>query len=171
MKLTKADVDRGLAQLLPHFPEAGHNAATLRALSADWLDLLTSEGVGQTEFAKAIRRAKLNCRFFPKMADLMEAVRYMREHPEPSDALQISDGSDQPLTPEEIDRNMRRFQALTAWCRGELSADGVEQAFSAIAREQDPRKADCAEKAIEASKIAKTAQRDSGYRVADNLRF
>ena len=69
------------------------------------------------------------------MADLMEAVRYMREHPEPSDALQISDGSDQQLSSEEIERNMRRFQALTAWCRGELSADGVEQAFSAIARE------------------------------------
>ena len=145
------------------------NLRSGRGLSSDNISLLAmeftedfeDEDVTPAEFERAYRRVRREANgYIPNSGRFLELIREER-----------SDGSDQQLSPEEIDRNMRRFQALTAWCRGELSADGVEQAFSAIAREQDPRKADCAEKAIEAPKIAKTAQRDSGYRVADNLRF
>lgn len=154
------------------------NLRSGRGLSSDNISLLAlefaedfeDEDVTPAEFERAYRRVRREANgYIPNSGRFLELIREERSRPRA--VPQLSDGSDQPLTPEEIDRNMRRFQALTAWCRGELSADGVEQAFSAIAREQGPRKADCAENAIEASKIAKTAQRDSGYRVADNLRF
>ena len=121
MELTKVDIDRGLAQLLPHFPEAGHNTATLRALSADWLDLLGGEDVSQAEFVAAIRQVKLKCKFFPKVADMMEAVRHMREHPASSDAVQLTDGSEAQLTQGEIDRNVRRLKILADQIAGKIT--------------------------------------------------
>ena len=122
MELTKADVDLGLAQLLPHFPEAGHNAVTLRALSADWLDLLSGEDVSKTEFVAAIRRAKMKCKFFPKVADLMEAVQHMREHPpEVDQSRQLTAQGEAPMSQEEIDRNVRRLKILADQIAGKIS--------------------------------------------------
>lgn len=117
------------------------NLRSGRGLSSDNISLLAleyaedfeDEDVSPAEFERAYRRVRREANgYIPNSGRFLELIREERSRPR---AVQLSDGSDQPLTPEEIDRNMRRFKALTAWCRGELSADGVEQAFLAIARE------------------------------------
>lgn len=118
------------------------NLRSGRGLSSDNISLLAmeftedfeDEDVTPAEFERAYRRVRREANgYIPNSGRFLELIREERSRPRA--VPQLSDGSDQQLSSEEIERNMRRFKALTAWCRGELSADGVEQAFSAIARE------------------------------------
>lgn len=79
--LTHDLIAQQLRPFLVLYPEAGHNGASLALLAGEWHDLLTEEDVQADEFVAAMRRVKKRCRFFPKIADVLEGVRDLREHP------------------------------------------------------------------------------------------
>lgn len=133
MLLTKTDVDRGLVQLLPHYPEAGHNGKSISILADDWFDLLSEEDVSSTEFAAALRQAKKRCRFFPKLADLMENIREIRANPPVIDQdRQLTAQGEAPMSQEQIDRNVRRLKILADQIAGKITADEADRLIAEV---------------------------------------
>lgn len=127
MELKLEDVQRALSKLVNHYPEAGHNGQTLSRLAADWLDLLGEEEVTKSQFSAGIRHAVKTCKFFPKVADVLEGVRAHRANPKPkpkSEALQIADRTSQhDPTPEEVAMNNERLNTIAQMLAGKLSMD------------------------------------------------
>ena len=101
---------------MTHYPESGHNLNTLGRLSFDWFDLLKEEGVTRPQFSAGIRHAVKTCRFFPKLADVLDGVKNYRTNPPAprSAALQIEEhtATSNSWTPEEIARNMERIEMI-----------------------------------------------------------
>ena len=131
MKLQTTDVQLALAKLLNHYPESGHNMTSIGKLAFDWHDLLTEEGVTQKQFSAGIRHAVKNCRFFPKLADVLAGVQQHREMPpQPRiNAMQIEDvTSRHDLTPEEIERNKERIAEILQMLAGQKSIDEAVEA-------------------------------------------
>ena len=134
MKLQTTDVQLALAKLLNHYPESGHNMTSIGKLAFDWHDLLTEEGVTQKQFSAGIRHAVKNCRFFPKLADVLEGVaKYREAPPQPKiNANQIEDvTSNHDLTPEEIERNKQRVAEILSMLKGQKSVDEAVAAVEA----------------------------------------
>lgn len=128
--LNSRTILRELTPLLVLYPEAGHNGNTIPALAEQWRDLLADEDVAEAEFLWAVRRAKKKCRFFPKIADIMEGVTEYREHPPATvdAAHRLPQESIVPLSPEEIARNQARLAILTKQFTGKLTAqEALEQ--------------------------------------------
>ena len=95
-------------------------------MAFDWHDLLVEEGVTQKQFSSGVRHAVKTCRFFPKLADVLEGVATYRERPpQPQvNAMQIEDvTSRHDLTPEEIERNKERLKTISDMLAGKLSTD------------------------------------------------
>lgn len=115
MNLQITDVQLALAKLLNHYPESGHNATSIGKLAFDWFDLLTEEEVTQPQFSAGVRHAVKNCRFFPKLADVLDGVKGHREKPnqrKDRPLLEASTASLRNFTPEEIERNKERVQII-----------------------------------------------------------
>jgi len=132
MMLQTTDIQCALAKLLNHYPESGHNATSIGKLAFDWHDLLTEEGVTRKQFSAGIRHAVKTCRFFPKLADVLEGVRGYRESPpQPkSDTLQIADTTSMhDVTPEEVERNKERIQIILKALSKELT---IEEAVEMV---------------------------------------
>ena len=135
MELTLMDVQRALAKLLNHYPEAGHNSSTISRLSVDWFDLLSEEKITQKQFSAGMRHAVKTCRFFPKLVDVLDGVRVYRESlpmPIRSGALQIEDhtATAENWTPEEVERNKKRVRLITDALAGRLSWDDAERSVA-----------------------------------------
>lgn len=107
------------------FPEAGHNGETIPHLAEQWQDLLADEDVAEPEFRWAMRRAKKRCRFFPKIADIMEGVTEYREHPPAriDAAHRLPQESSVPLSPEEIERNKARLEIIGQQAARKITAE------------------------------------------------
>ena len=74
------------------------------------------------------------CRFFPLMADILDAVQQYREAPpQPKiNANQIEDvTSNHDLTPEEIERNKQRVAEILSMLAGQKSIDEAVAAVEA----------------------------------------
>lgn len=123
--------------LLVLYPEAGHNGATLVLLAEQWQDLLADDGVNEAEFVWAMRRAKKHCRFFPKIADILEGVRAYREHPPPAATVdarhRLPEESVVPLTAEERARNVKKIAVLMAQAAHQISPEEAADELRAIA--------------------------------------
>ena len=81
MELTLRDVQAALAKLYSHYPEAGHNGDSLRQISADYFEDLTDDRTSAEEFADAVKLARRRCKFFPKIADIIEFRNELRANP------------------------------------------------------------------------------------------
>jgi len=81
MELKLADVQAALAKLYSHYPEAGHNGDSLRQISADYFEDLTDDRTSQAEFLQAVKLARRRCKFFPKIADIIELRNELRANP------------------------------------------------------------------------------------------
>ena len=131
MELTLMDVQRALAKLLNHYPEAGHNSSTISKLALDWFDLLREEGVTQAQFSAGMRYSVKNCRFFPKLADVLGGVRVYREKPIQGQNRPLLEGnttSTMNFTSEEIERNKKRTQiVLNVLAKKMTYEEGVEE--------------------------------------------
>ena len=117
MDLKITDVQSALLRLTNHYPEAGHNGTTTSKLAVDWFSLLIEDGVTQAQFVAGMRHAVKTCRFFPKLADVLEGVKNYREKPpapKKSGCLQIEEHTvnGDNLTKEEIERNMKRIEMV-----------------------------------------------------------
>lgn len=121
--------------LLVLYPEAGHNGATLVILAEQWQDLLADDAVDEAEFIWAMRWVKRHCRFFPKIADILEGVRAYREHPPATvDAKQrLAEESMVPVTPEERARNRKRIAVMLAQLSHQISPEEAADELQAIA--------------------------------------
>ncbi len=109
--------------LMAHYPESGHNGTTLGSVANDYFDDLLSEYVSSNEFKFAIVQVRKKCKFFPKMADILEAVNEYRKNPPPSKTVRIAEdcGQEAPLTPEQIERNKKRYWILSQISSGRIS--------------------------------------------------
>lgn len=109
--LTVNQVYKGLMTLIPHYPEAGHNGKTLAAISKDYAEDLNDEQVTSRQFHEAIKIVRKTSKWFPKLADILDAVRQHREKPrqQAGNHVQIEEYSSRhDLTPEEQAINRRR---------------------------------------------------------------
>ena len=124
-KLTTQTILRELTPLIVLYPEAGHNGASIEILAEQWADLLSDddEDVSEAEFLWAIRRAKKRCKFFPKVADIMEGVNEYRERPPATvdAAHRLPQESVVNLSPAEIERNKARLEILALQAQNKIS--------------------------------------------------
>lgn len=106
-------------------------------LAFDWHDLLTEEGVTQKQFSSGVRHAVKTCRFFPKLADVLEGVsRYRERPPEPTvDESRMIEAvtSHHDLTPEEIERNKARVKTIRDMLAGRMTMDDAVAAVDKLA--------------------------------------
>lgn len=89
------------------------------------------------QFSAGTRECVKTCSFFPKVSDVLKAVQSYRENPPQVEYghLQLSDStSHHDLTPEEIERNLARFDAIKRMLAGELS---MERALEAVEKAND----------------------------------
>lgn len=71
------------------------------------------EHVSPVQFEAAIKTVRRRCKYFPKMSDILEAVREYRANPPASDSLQIEDSSSyHDPTPEERKQFKDRINAI-----------------------------------------------------------
>ena len=80
-----------------------------------------------------MRQAKKRCRFFPKLADLMESIREIRANPPVIDQdRQLTAQGEAPMSQEEIDRNVRRLKALAGQIAGKITADEADRLIAEV---------------------------------------
>lgn len=132
MELQLAEVQRALSKLANHYPEAGYNGKTLISLAADWFDLLSEEKVTQKQFSAGVRHAVKTCRFFPKLADVLEGVRSYREAPTRISGtmtlrIEADTATAENLTAEERARNKERVRLITEALAGRMSMEDAER--------------------------------------------
>ncbi len=120
--------------LMAHYPESGHNGTTLGLVANDYYDDLVSEDVSRNEFKYSIIEVRKKCKFFPKMADILEAVNEYRKNPPPSNTLKIAEdcGEEAPLTPEQEERNNKRIVILSQISSGEISYEEGTKKIEAL---------------------------------------
>jgi hypothetical protein len=112
------------------FKSAGYGNDQLSRLSTEYLEDLQSEGVTLRQFEAAALSVRKRCRFFPSMADILDAVKEYRANPPvaTSGALQIADvTSRHDLTPEELERNQKRVQMIAEALAGRMSFEEAER--------------------------------------------
>lgn len=77
----------------------------IEILSVEYLDDLESENVSVKQFAWAAKHVSKWCKFFPKMADILEAVEMYRKNPPESDRKVIAYTPVTGLTQEQEEKN------------------------------------------------------------------
>ena len=139
MKMTEEDhntlnlmvVKKAVYSWSLRFPSQKSNEHLAR-LSKEYFEDLKSEGVTLKQFEAAALIVRKRCRFFPLMADILDAVQQYREAPpqQKINANQIEDvTSNHDLTPEEIERNKERIEDILQMLAGKKS---IEEAVEAV---------------------------------------
>ena len=113
------------------FKSAGYANEQLARLSMEYLEDLQSEGVTLRQFEAAALTVRKRCRFFPSMADILDAVKEYRANPPAaaaSGSLQIEDvTSKHDITPEEAERNRKRIELILKALKKRMSFEEAEQ--------------------------------------------
>lgn len=103
MELTLRDVQASLAKLCSHYPEAGHNGDSLRQISADYFEDLTDDRTSSEEFAEVVKLARRRCKFFPKIADIIELRNELRANPTRKPVAGLIEEESMVKTPEMME--------------------------------------------------------------------
>lgn len=116
------------------FKEAGYTPEQLKLLAVEYHQDLVEEQVTPAQFDEAAKIVRRRCKWFPKFAEIMEAVNEYRSKPRPtSDIAMIADHtSEHDLTPEEIARNKERIELITDMLAGKISAEEAEGRIRAL---------------------------------------
>ena len=141
MKMTEEDhntlnlmvVKKAVYSWSLRFPSQKSNEHLAR-LSQEYFEDLKSERVTLKQFEASALIVRKRCRFFPLMADILDAVQQYREAPpQPKiNANQIEDvTSNHDLTPEEIERNKQRVAEILSMLKGQKSIDEAVAAVEA----------------------------------------
>ena len=113
------------------FKDRSPDAAELTFLAKEFYRDLSEERVTGDEFAAADREVCKRNRFFPVMADILEAAeRYRAEKRAEKQRQPIALPDD--LTDYEIEQNKRRMAILVRQLSGELSVDEALEQQSKI---------------------------------------
>ncbi len=114
-----------LLKLVVHYPEAGHTGETIALISEDYFEDLTSEQVALNQFQAAMKIVRKRCKFFPKVADILEAKEEYCRNPERfggSSTLQIMATSSQhDPTSEELELSAKIREIAGKAVRHEIS--------------------------------------------------
>lgn len=117
------------------FKSAGYGNEQLAMISAEYLEDLHAEGVTLRQFGAAARMVRRRCRFFPSMAEILDAVQECRCRPElmapvNSTAQQIPEhtATCDNWTPEELERNKERVRLIAEALAGKMSFDEAGRA-------------------------------------------
>ena len=118
------------------FRSAGYGNEQLALISKQYHEDLVDEGVTLKQFHVAERSVRKRCRFFPAMADILDAVKEYRECPPRSNqsgALQIEDTTSRhDLTPEEVTRNKERVGMIVGALAGRITWEEAEKGVAAL---------------------------------------
>ena len=92
-------------------------------LAEEYLEDLQDEDVSQKQFVYACKVVRKRNKFFPKVADILDAVKEYRENPPASDSLQLPEdaGQDAPLSAEQARVNAERLAILGKIASGEIT--------------------------------------------------
>jgi len=92
----------------------------------DYHQDLTDDGVTEVEFIRAVSSVRKKCRFYPKVADFINAVQEDRKKAKMPSAnfLQIEDTTSfHDQTPEERALTKKKLKAIASMLAGKLSMD------------------------------------------------
>ncbi|RLB91966.1 MAG: hypothetical protein DRH10_00620 [Deltaproteobacteria bacterium] len=107
------------------FREANYKPEQLRFLSREYHEDLVDEQVTPEQFHAAVKIVRKRCRFFPKMVEILEAVREHRSKPPaPSNRLQIAEHTHLgDKTPEDIAKAKKRLRAISSMIAGKITLE------------------------------------------------
>ncbi len=120
-----------LFRLLNHYPESGHNGATIKRLADDYFEDMIDEGVTLRQFERGISAARKTCRFFPKVFELLVLIREDRgridQRPTQNRIALPDQTTEHDLTPEEIEKNKKRIKVITDMLAKKLTIEEAEE--------------------------------------------
>ena len=83
------------------------------------------------EFDFAYRQVRKEANgYIPNSGRFLEVIR--AERARPRDVPQLTDGSEAPLSQEEIDRNVRRLKTLADQIAGKITADKADRLIAEV---------------------------------------
>lgn len=92
----------------------------LALLALEYVEDFEDDDVSAAEFDLAYRKVRKEANgYIPNSGRFLEVIRAERERPR--DVPQLTDGSEAPLSPEELARNRRRAQAMLDHLAGKIS--------------------------------------------------
>ena len=127
MELTYQEVQETMAGWSIRYREAGYSPGQLEFLSEEYYDDLIDESISSASFKVISRIVRKRCKFFPKVADILEAKEQYCRHPEryvTNNNLQIADTSSElDQTPEEISLSLKLRDLAVRAVTGKMSTN------------------------------------------------
>ncbi len=128
MKLTYQEVQAVIGGWSIRYREAGYDPDQLEFLVEEYFEDLSDEQVTSGQFQAAIKIARRRCKFFPKVADILEAKEEYCKNPErfggKNTMLQIAATSSQhDPTPEEQDVSRKIREIAGKLVRGKITLE------------------------------------------------
>lgn len=101
----------------------------IEILSSEYLEDLESENVSVKQFRWAAKHASKRCRFFPKMADILDAVDMYRANPPKSDCAAISYTPIANATPEQEETGKRAAEIAAYAIKNKIPFEEAQKRF------------------------------------------
>ena len=102
------------------------SGSDIALLSLEYTEDFEDEGVTAAEFDFAYRRVRKEANgYIPNSGRFLEVIR--EERARPRDVPQLTDGSEAPMSQEEIDRNVRRLKIIADQIAGKITASEAER--------------------------------------------
>ncbi len=117
-----ADVQMALVRLYSHYPESGHDLDGLQQIAADYFEDLTDDRTSQEEFLQVVKLARRRCKFFPKIADIIELRNELRANPIRKPVAGLIAEESLVKTPEMIAAGKRNCEIV-----GLMLAHGIDE--------------------------------------------
>ena len=126
MKTVTMEAVRDAVTMLNTRSGKGLSSDNVSLLALEYTEDFEDEGVTAAEFDFAYRRVRKEANgYIPNSGRFLDVIR--AERARPRDVSQLTDGSDAPMSQEEIDRNVRRLKILADQIAGKLSASEAER--------------------------------------------
>jgi len=116
--VSREQVEMAVGNWKVRFREANHTPEEIVFIIAEYYEDLVDEKVSRKEFDHATKVVRRRCKFFPTVADILEAVKEYRTNPPKQNHPQLEEPE---LTPEQIEKNQKRFAILEKQIAGDLS--------------------------------------------------
>lgn len=127
-------VQESLARLVFHYPEAGHNGGTLNGVARDYFEDLTEDRTSAEEFADAVKLARRRCKFFPKIADIIELREELRAAPIRKPVAGLIEAESLVKTPEMMEEGKRNCKIVRLMLEHGISNEAAEKMLNKTER-------------------------------------
>ena len=107
------------------------SGSDIALLALEYTEDFEDDGVTAAEFDLAYRRVRKEANgYIPNSGRFLEVIR--EERARPRDVSQLTDGSEAPMSQEEIDRNVRRLKILADQVAGKITADEADRLIAEV---------------------------------------